>query len=288
MSAPENETAGGSGAGQRFVLLKVLVFSLSLALVFTLVANTLPQVEGEAPQETEIELGALTMESFIALGDATFSGKGTCTLCHNNLGRAPDILALNMVETAAERLKDPRYAGEAKDTEAYLRESLVAPDAYVVSGFGKKGTNDTESPMPAVDKAPIQLSPVETDAVIAFMQAKDGNEVTVALPSEAPAPEAPAPAVAEASAPAKTVEAVVAKYGCAACHSMMGTESPVGPELNTVGARLAPEAIRRGIIDPDAEVAEGYAAGMMPADFADRMIAAELEMLVQFLAGSRG
>ena len=45
------------------ILVKVLGFSLALILVFTLVANTLPQVEGEAPVETEVDLGALTMES---------------------------------------------------------------------------------------------------------------------------------------------------------------------------------------------------------------------------------
>jgi hypothetical protein len=77
-------------------LLKVVLFSISLTLVFTLVTNLLPQVEGEAPVEQEIDLGALTMDSFVALGESTFSGKGTCTLCHNNMGRAPDILQLNM------------------------------------------------------------------------------------------------------------------------------------------------------------------------------------------------
>ena len=60
------------------------------------------------------------------------------------------------------------------------------------TGFGKKGSNDTQSPMPAADRPPIQLSQVELDAVLAFMQSKDGNPVTVALPSEAPGV-APAP-----------------------------------------------------------------------------------------------
>ncbi|MCK5921474.1 MAG: hypothetical protein KAG66_11075, partial [Methylococcales bacterium] len=76
-------------------LAKVLGFSFALTLVFTLVANMLPQVEGEAPVDEEIDLGELTMDSFIATGESLFSGKGTCTLCHNDLGRAPDILALN-------------------------------------------------------------------------------------------------------------------------------------------------------------------------------------------------
>ncbi|MDT8281551.1 MAG: cytochrome C, partial [Gammaproteobacteria bacterium] len=203
------------------MLLKVLGFSIGLTLLFTLVANTLPQVEGEAPVDEKVDLGALTMESFVALGESLFSGKGTCTLCHNDMGRAPDILKLNMVEMAADHLQDARYKGAATDAGQYLHESMVDPGNYVVQGFGKKGSNDTESPMPAIDKAPIQLSPVEIDAIIAFLQAKDGNPVTVALPSadtaavtavQAEAPTAPAVAATAAEA--------LAKYSCTACHAL--------------------------------------------------------------------
>lgn len=269
------------------VLAKALVFSLGLALLFTLVANILPQVEGEAPVSEEVDLGALTMDSFVALGESVFKGKGTCTLCHNNLGRAPDLLAMNAVDTAIERLADLSYEGTAGDAEGYLRESMIAPGAYVVKGFGKKGTSDTESPMPSVDKPPIELSTVEMDAVIAFMQAKDGNPVTVALPSEAPEP-APEPAPADVPPQsAETPEAIVTKYGCAACHTMLGTESPVGPELDAVGARLSTEEIRESVIDPAAVITEGFPPGVMPADFADRMTIRELEMLVNFLVESR-
>jgi mono/diheme cytochrome c family protein len=216
----------------RSPLLTTLVFSLSLTLVFTLVTYILPQVEGEAPKETKVELGELTMDDFVALGQELFEGKGTCTLCHKPppMGRAPDIQGSNMVEMAKERLADERYKGEAGDPTAYIVESLVDPSKYVVAGWGQKGSNDTVSPMPAIDKPPIQLSNVEMDAVIAYLQAKDGNEVTISLPTESPAPteqEAGAPAGA-APAPAQTPEEAVGKYACQACHSMLGTESAVG------------------------------------------------------------
>ncbi len=272
------------------VLVKVITFSLGLALLFTLVANTLPQIEGEAPVDEDIELGALTMDSFIALGETVFTGKGTCTLCHNELGRAPDLLALNIAETAQARVQDPAYSARANDIESYLRESLLQPSAFVVKGFGKKGTNDTESPMPAADKPPIGLSSIEIDAVIAFMQAKDGNEVTVALPEDTAAiagdsesMETPAAPVAEAPASATTGEEIIAKYGCAACHSVLGTESPVGPPLTGIGARLDAARIREGIVAPSVEIAQGFAPGIMPENFADRMTARELENLVQWL-----
>ncbi len=260
------------------VLLRVLGFSLAMILVFTLTANLLPQVEGEAPVEKEIDLGSLTMESFVALGEDIYNNKGTCTLCHNDSGRAPDLSAMNAVAAANRHLQNSRYQGKATDAAAYLMESMVDPGIYVVSGFGKKGSNDTESPMPAVDKPPIQLRAVEMDAVIAYLQSKDGNKITVELPSEAPVSTAVAPSsvttVAEASA----------KYGCQACHSMLGTESAVGPELNTIAQRMGAEEIRQSIIDPDAKVAKGFVGGMMPGDYLDKMSARELEMIVRFLA----
>ena len=272
-----------------YVLLNVLAFSLALILVFTLVTNILPQIEGEAPQEEkEVDLGALTMDSFIAMGESIFSGKGTCTLCHNNMGRAPDILVLNMGETSNKHIKDDRYQGKATTTEDYLRESMLDPGAYVVKGFGKKGSNDTISPMPAVNKPPTQLSELEIDALIAFLQAKDGNEVTVALPTLVPEPEATATSVQTESispaAPAKSAKEVIGKYFCAACHTILETESPVGPDLNTVGSRLSVAEIRQSIIDPDAVIAEGFIEGMMPQDFSLKMTVSELEMLVEFLA----
>ena len=163
-------------------LVKPLGFSIALIFAFASVTYVLPQVKGEAPEDEEVSVGSLTMESFIAMGEKAYKGKGTCTLCHNQLGRAPDMLAFNVVQVSEERLADTRYQGKATDVESYLRESMLEPSAYVVEGFGKKGSNDTESPMPAVDKPPIQLSELVMDAIIAYLQKKDGNPVTVSQP----------------------------------------------------------------------------------------------------------
>jgi mono/diheme cytochrome c family protein len=266
-----------------------LAFSVGLILVFTLVTYILPQVEGEAPKETEVDLDSLTMDDFVALGQDLFEGKGTCTLCHKPppMGRAPDVQGEDLVAAANERLADPRYQGAAKDAAAYIHESMVDPSAYVVAGWGQKGSNDTVSPMPAVDKPPLLLTVVEIDAIIAYMQSKDGNDITVELPTGDAAPLPVAEAGGAAPAPAKTAGEAIAKYGCQACHSVLGTESAVGPSLADVGARLDVEPIRQSIIDPDAVIVEGFDKGMMPQDFADKMTVRELQMIVQFLAGSK-
>jgi len=269
------------------VLPKILGFSIVLTLIFTGVANILPQVEGEAPVDKEIDLGALTPESFAALGESLFMGKGTCTLCHKPapLGRAPDIQGENMVGLAEAALADERYKGEAKTPEEYIRESMQSPSKFVVKSWGVAGSNDTTSPMPKVDAAPIELSAVEIDAVIAYLQHKDGNDITVALPTEAPAPvEEVASAGGGAPAPAATAEEAIKKYGCQACHSLLGTTSAVGPSLEDVATRLKAEQIRQSILDPAAVISEGF-TDMMPKDFADKMTVKELTMIVDLLAG---
>ncbi|VAW99510.1 hypothetical protein MNBD_GAMMA21-1954 [hydrothermal vent metagenome] len=264
------------------VLVKTLGFSVTLLFVFMGITYLLPQTEGEAPKETTIDLGSLTMDTFVKLGDDLFHGKGACTLCHNSLGRAPDLLALNAVDAAGKHLADSRYKGKAKDAESYLRESMLDPSIYVVAGFGKKGSNDTESPMPTADKPPTLLSTTEIDAIIAFLQSKDGNPVTVALPTEAPVQkEVPAAPVL-----AQSPEEALNKFGCTACHAILESQAPVGPDLNNVGSRLSVENIRQSIIDPNAVITKGYTP-MMP-DLSEKMSVKELEMMVKFLADKKG
>jgi len=262
-------------------LIKPLGFCVALILLFASVTYVLPQVKGEAPEEEEVIVGSLTMESLISMGKKIYKGRGTCTLCHNQLGRAPDLLTYNVGDVALERLADSGYQGKASDVESYLRESLLEPSAYVVKGFGKKGSNDTESPMPAVDRPPIQLSEVAISAIIAFMQDKDGNPVTVALPTAAPEEEQKAATAEATPAPPSSPAEVIAKYGCAACHSIQDTQSVVGPNLNDVGKRLEIDQIRTSIIDPKAVIANGFPPIMpnFPA-----MTLNELEMVTQFLA----
>lgn len=267
--------------------LKVVAFSLVVLLSYTLFTNIVPQVQSNPPEEVAVDTATLDRAGQIAWGEALFSGAGTCTLCHNKLGRAPDLLALDLGREFTERINDPRYDGAAKGLEgaaaieAYLRESMIEPSAYVVAGFGKKGSNDSESPMPVVAGPPISMGEPEIDALIAFLQDRAGIEVTVPLPSEAPAAATDA---AEEEGPATTAEAVIDAYGCAACHDLLGSGGDIGPPLAGIGARLDRDVIRRAIISPNAEIAKGYEADIMPQDFAEQMRASELELLVEYLA----
>ena len=64
---------------------------------------------------------------------------------------------------------------------------------------------------------------------------------------------------------------------------------PIGPSFDGIGSRLTPDQIRQSILDPNAEIAEGFEAfaGMMPAGLGDKLSAQQMEVIVQFLAGRR-
>ena len=266
--------------------LKVAIFSLLVVSGFWGFSNFgIPQIKpADPPKEEKLDLGAMTMDQFVALGGKIYNGKGTCTLCHNSMGRAPMLDKIGAV--SAGRLKDPRYKGTAKTVEEYLHESLVKPSAFVVSGFGKSGTNDTESPMPDVTGGGIGLSEAEVKAVIAYLQDSSGSEVTVEIPKMTAPAEGAGAAKAE-EAPLKTPEEVVAKYGCGGCHKIAGQTGEMGPDLTKIGATKNKDYLRQSILDPDAVIAKGFSAGMMPKTYGEQLKAKELEMLVNYMAGSK-
>lgn len=271
-------------------LLRVLVFSVAVLLVYTMFANILPQVQSDPPAEEEVDTGSLDMAGMIAWGERLFPGKGTCTLCHNNLGRAPDLLVMDLNRTFSGRLTDSRYQGKAKGqdgaqaVEAYLRESLMQPSAFVVAGFGKKGSNDTISPMPTADKAPLKLSPVQINALIAYLMDKGGFEPTVPLPSADEGADADADEDEE-DGPAETAEAALEKFTCSACHDLFESEAEAGPDLRGIAARMSREQLVTAILKPNEEIATGFEADVMPADFASQMRISELDLIVDYLMG---
>ncbi len=244
----------------------------------------IPQIEpAPPPVEEKLDLGAMTMAQFVALGERIYEGKGTCTLCHNPVGgRAP--LIEEAVALVEERLADARYQGSAGDVESFLYESMAEPSAYVVAGFGKAGTGDTVSPMPNILTGRIGLSEVEVRAVIAYLQDLGGAEVTVEIPTEA-AEEEPAVAEGGPRPPFAAPEDALAEFDCGGCHKVAGEEGELGPDLTQIGALRDRDYLRRSILDPNAEIAEGFEPEMMPEDYGEQLYAVELEMLVDYLAG---
>ena len=265
--------------------LKVAFFSLLVIGFFAGYSNYgVPRIEpAPPPVEEKLDLSSMTMTQFIALGEKIYKGKGTCPLCHNAVGgRAP--LLEKSATVAPARLKDPRYKGEAADAESYLRESMIEPSAFVVAGFGKKGSGDAVSPMPDVSAGSIRMNDAEIAAVIAYLQDLGGTEVTVEIPKDA-GQAAAAEEDGEGRKPFATVAEILEEMSCGACHKVAGEEGDQGPDLRRLGGLRDKAHIRRSILAPDAEITEGFEPDLMPGDYGEQLYAKELEMLVDYLAG---
>lgn len=258
--------------------LKVLAVVLGTVALYTLIANAIPQVESDVPGELTFE-GEVTPEQLVAAGEEIFAGGGGCTACHGLGTRAPNLLTADETGLAIGARCADRVGGMG--CKEYLHQSLVEPNAYVVEGF--------QPIMPDVRRT---LSDQQIWALVAFLQSQ-GGEVTVTAADVA----APAAGEPGAAAPGGTVDpgvsdpvAILDQFGCMACHRLGEQGQDVGPPFTDIGARRDAEYIRRSIVEPDAEIAEGYEqfAGIMPKDFGQRMTWSQLEVVVEFLAGRTG
>jgi len=77
---------------------------------------------------------------------------------------------------------------------------------------------------------------------------------------------------------------------CGACHTLAdaGTSSQTGPDLDQSLAGKDAEFIEQGIVAPDAEIASGFQAGIMPKNYGDTLSDEELEALVKYLGEVAG
>ena len=82
---------------------------------------------------------------------------------------------------------------------------------------------------------------------------------------------------------------VFVSNGCGSCHTFKAADSTgtVGPDLNEY---LAPDDDKAGIeemiVDPNAEIAEGFSANVMPKSYGQAIAKKELELLAQFLVNN--
>ena len=82
---------------------------------------------------------------------------------------------------------------------------------------------------------------------------------------------------------------VFADNGCGSCHTFeaAGAQGTVGPNLDDALAGQSPEEVEASIIAPDEELAQGFDAGVMPANYEQSITPEDLKLLVEFLLGER-
>ena len=71
---------------------------------------------------------------------------------------------------------------------------------------------------------------------------------------------------------------------CASCHTLAdaGATGTTGPNLDEVVPDLSEEELKQAIVDPDAEIAEGFQPGLMPR-YGDSLSEEQVDALVQYL-----
>jgi len=79
---------------------------------------------------------------------------------------------------------------------------------------------------------------------------------------------------------------VFASAGCGSCHafSAAGSNGQIGPNLDKSLAGKDADYIRESILDPSAEIAEGFGPGIMPENYDDDLSDKQVEDLVAFLS----
>jgi mono/diheme cytochrome c family protein len=245
---------------------KVFAFVVATVSVYAYVGQLVPQFEEHPPKRLSIT-AETPADELVAAGQELVRGKGGCLVCHKDQERGnergPDLR-----QAAAKAAS--RKPGLA--AEAYLIESLVEPDAYLVEGYPKM--------MPSALRPPANLSPAEVKAAVAYLQSLGGAEVTIkVLPADVTAAKA-------AAGPVHRGQALMTEQGCIGCHKLRGEGGEVGPDLTQVAARIEPARIAAKIADPALWTAQGYQPGLMPprADIAE----GDRQEIAAFLAGLAG
>lgn len=262
-----------------------LVPSVLVVGFFVWFANWIPQIHWSPPKKVAIGTSATPAE-LAALGQTIVRERG-CLACHTiepgagvkGGGRGPNLSGI-----AARRAQGVK--GGPGTLVEYLVQSLYEPGAYLVEGYANI--------MPPSTGAPAKLSYEEIAAVVNYLQSLGGTpSVRIgAFPRPSGAVAAAAPTKASSTLEPK---ALLESQGCLACHSFEPGKQTVGPTL--AAARLKESASARkmsveaylleAIVDPGAYEPKGFPSGVMPRDYGNKLNAAQLRALVEFLSAGK-
>lgn len=84
-------------------------------------------------------------------------------------------------------------------------------------------------------------------------------------------------------------KAVFASNGCGGCHTFTpaGTKGTIGPDLDQVLKGKDAEFVRQSIVDPNAEIAEGFQPNVMPQTYGQQLTSKQIADLVAFLLSQK-
>ena len=247
-------------------VMKLLTFSLAVIWFYAFVASLVPE-SSTAVSVTELDW--TDPDGVAEQGALLFNGKGQCSACHTvdpsaPPGRCPDLTDIGI--NAASRIP-------GMDAKTYLIESLYFPANHLVPGYGKI--------MPEVWKAPIALSHMEIQAVIAYLESQ-GGEIDP-TPFEEPIDRKDPATAAEALPPLLTGDPELGKKvfvsaACISCHAVQGIESPAAgetttdfevvtaPDLSEIAAFNDMRYLEESVLLPSAQIVTGFGAVTVTAN----------------------
>jgi mono/diheme cytochrome c family protein len=251
---------------------RIVLVVLGTLGTFTLVANSIPQVQSEVPEELSFSAD-VSAEELVAAGEALYNGAGACTSCHGLGTRAPNLLTDDGSGGTIGARCGERVPGQS--CKEYLHESLVDPPAFVVGEFP-----------PIMPDQSRTMSPAQIWSLVAYLESV-GGEVTVTGADIAGDAGEDASGQVAAGGTLEPLQ-LLQQSTCLACHALEGP-GPVGPSFAGIGARMSEDEIRTAILDPNASVAAGYEnmAGSMPPNFGDILSEEQLDAIVEYLASLR-
>ena len=268
--------------------LGILLLTLLVSLLYTGVAQLLPQLESHPPARLDRLPSDVSPETLAEMGRSVFDS--VCAACHRigqPGGRGPDLAGVGA--RARDRARERASAtGQPYADSDYLLEALCKPGDYVVATF--------PNIMPAQGR---QLDGGQILAVAAFLQnlggeaTLSGNDVEPLRRFGCPTTVGSDGASAAPAGPPFGPPAQLFTEVCVACHAIDDPSRRVGPSLFDIGARRSKGEIYESILAPDAVTAEGFPASVMRATldgngFYGRMTPADYRGLVDWLAEHRG
>src|SRR5512146_546991 len=211
----------------------------------------------------------LVLASLAAIAVAA-SGCGTST-ANESRGRVLFVQRCGVCHTLAQ-------AGTTAQVGPNLDDAFAAARAAGETGSTIEGIvkAQVEYPRPSNSNPAVSMP---ADVVTG----KDLEDVAAYVGRYAGVPGA-APPKAEGGPGAQ----IFASNGCGGCHTLSAANAGgvAGPNLDEVLPGQSAAMIKESIVDPNAKIAKGYPANVMPPNFGTVLSPTELEQLVEYLSES--
>lgn len=192
-----------------------------------------------------------------------------CVECHGLKGEGGVGPVLNSKYFFEQRLNDIGYQGSLK---AFL--TLTVRGGRPVMSDPNYGRN---MPTWSVDYGgPLRNDQIDT--IVSYIMNWQESAPDLGDPNAEPTP-------VPGDTPEERGKNLFTGMGCVGCHTFNGAGGAVGPNLTEVHATKGEDYVRQSILQPNAVIAQGFQANIMPQNFEQRLQGeTDLDDIIAYLA----